>query len=104
MWFGWAEESAYLQGIGSHSFQVHAEENEMQDKKSKIRKQTLGIERPLQQNSDEVEIESSLPGPLIAKKDFSISHNEYVRHIKLGDDISDVPEQYHQNLRTEGVL
>lgn len=41
---------------------------------------------------------------LIAKKDFVISHNEYVKKIKAGDDISDVPVLYHENLRTEGVL
>lgn len=43
-------------------------------------------------------------GTLIAKKDFLIRHNGYERAIKAGDDISDVPELYHQNLRTEGVL
>ena len=41
---------------------------------------------------------------LIAKKDFVINHNEYHRTIKVGDDLSDVPELYHQNLKTEGVL
>lgn len=46
-----------------------------------------------------------LPPPtLVAKKDFTISHNEYVRKIKAGEDISDVPSHYHDNLRTEGVL
>ena len=45
-----------------------------------------------------------VPTRLIAQKNFTISHNEYVRHIKKGDDLSDVPEKYHANLRTEGVL
>jgi len=44
------------------------------------------------------------PAPLIAKKDFTLHHNEYRRTIKVGDDLSDVPELYHPNLRTEGVL
>lgn len=43
-------------------------------------------------------------GPLIAKKDFKIVHNEYVREIKVGDDLSDVPNMYLENLRTEQVL
>lgn len=41
---------------------------------------------------------------LLAKKDFEIHHNEYHRMIKTGDDISDVPELYLENLKTEGVL
>lgn len=41
---------------------------------------------------------------LVAKKAFVISHNDYCREIKAGDDISDVPELYFENLRTEGVL
>ena len=41
---------------------------------------------------------------LIAKKDFEISHNAYHRKIKKGDDLADVPELYHANLRTEQVL
>lgn len=41
---------------------------------------------------------------LIAKKDFWIRHNEYERVIKKGDDLSDVPKLYHENLKTEGIL
>jgi hypothetical protein len=44
---------------------------------------------------------------LIAKKDFRISHNGYDRPIKAGEDLSAdpaVPEIYHQNLKTEGVI
>lgn len=41
---------------------------------------------------------------MIAKKDFKIVINTYKRVIKEGEDISDVPEKYHENLKTEGVL
>jgi hypothetical protein len=41
---------------------------------------------------------------LIAKKDFTIHHNTYFREIKEGQNISDVPEIYHENLRTEEVI
>lgn len=40
----------------------------------------------------------------LAKKDFVICQNEYFREIKAGDDLSDVPEKFSQNLKTEGVL
>lgn len=40
----------------------------------------------------------------IAKRDFTIAHNEYFKEIKKGDDLSDIPEIYEQNLKTEGVL
>lgn len=42
--------------------------------------------------------------PLIAKKDFKIVHNDYVREIKKGDDVSDVPEMYLNNLKIEGII
>lgn len=45
-----------------------------------------------------------LDGEMTAKKDFEIHQNDYHRVIKEGDDLSDVPECYHQNLKTEGVL
>lgn len=41
---------------------------------------------------------------MIAKKDFVITHNDYRREIKTGDDLSDVPPIYLENLKTEGVL
>lgn len=41
---------------------------------------------------------------LIAKKDFEINHNVYFRKIKKDDDLSDIPEIYHPNLATEGVI
>jgi hypothetical protein len=41
---------------------------------------------------------------LIAKKDFVISQNEYFREIKTGDDLADVPERFHDNLKVEKVL
>lgn len=40
----------------------------------------------------------------IAKKDFVICQNQYRREIRSGEDISDVPEVYLPNLKTEGVL
>lgn len=41
---------------------------------------------------------------LRAKRNFHIRHNDYERVIAEGDDLSDVPERYHQNLKTEGVI
>lgn len=41
---------------------------------------------------------------LIALRDFVICQNAYLREIKKGDDVSDVPEMYHQNLIAEGVI
>ncbi len=41
---------------------------------------------------------------LTALKDFRITQNEYDRIIKAGDDLSDVPEVYLANLKTEGVI
>lgn len=45
---------------------------------------------------------------LIAKRDFKIVHPSegkvYKREIKAGEDLSDVPEIYHANLKTEGVI
>lgn len=55
------------------------------------------------QNEEPAE-EKAARASLIAQKNFTIHQNGYVRHIKAGDDLSDVPETYHQNLRTEGVL
>ena len=52
----------------------------------------------------EVTVELPRPGSLTAKKDFEIHQNGYDRVIKVGDDLSDVPELFHPNLRTEGVL
>lgn len=43
-------------------------------------------------------------GELVAKKEFMIVQNEYRREIKVGDDLKDVPEKYHANLATEGVI
>ncbi|BEV68537.1 hypothetical protein Bb109J_c1957 [Bdellovibrio bacteriovorus] len=41
---------------------------------------------------------------LVAVKPFIICHNDYFRLIKVGDDLSDVPEKYLQNLKTEKVI
>lgn len=62
-------------------------------------------QRKVQSERDEETQELPVAKPeLIAKKDFSIHHNEYHREIKKGDDLSDVPELYLDNLRTEGVI
>lgn len=39
-----------------------------------------------------------------AKKDFIILHNDYRADIKEGDDLSDIPAMYFQNLKTENVI
>lgn len=41
---------------------------------------------------------------LVALKDFRITQNEYDRPIKKDEDISDVPQLYHANLKAEGVI
>lgn len=43
-------------------------------------------------------------GSMIAKKDFIIHFNEHHIEIKKGDDVSGVPEMFHQNLKTEEVI
>jgi hypothetical protein len=53
-------------------------------------------------NDDTLEI--GIPGIMTAQKDFEIHHNEYHRVIKCGDDLSDIPELYHPNLKAEGVI
>lgn len=40
----------------------------------------------------------------VAKRDFEIVQNGYHRVIKAGEDVSDVPIRFHENLRTERVL
>lgn len=60
-------------------------------------------EKPTEKKKAKEEEKSKSKG-LVAKKNFVIAHNEYYRVIKAGDDVSDVPELYHENLRTEGVL
>lgn len=50
------------------------------------------------------EMQGEDSGSMIAKKDFVITHNEYTRKIKAGEDVSDVPSKYHQNLKTEKVI
>jgi len=55
---------------------------------------------------DESETEdwSHSSSKVVAKKDFLIVYNDYRREIKAGDDLSDVPPMFHQNLKTEGIL
>jgi hypothetical protein len=40
----------------------------------------------------------------IAKKNFKIVQNDFVLEIKVGDDLTDVPERFVENLKTEGVI
>jgi hypothetical protein len=42
--------------------------------------------------------------PILARKAFVIRHNEYERVIFPGEDLSDVPEIYLENLKTENVI
>lgn len=53
---------------------------------------------------DEVIELSAGRSDLIARKMFVIEHNEYRRIIKIGDDLSDVPEKFLENLKTENVI
>jgi len=41
---------------------------------------------------------------LIAKRDFVIKQNEFYLEIKTGDDLSEVPKLYLENLKTEQVI
>lgn len=41
---------------------------------------------------------------LIAKRDFKIVHNQYDIVIKAGQDLSDIPPQFIENLITEKVI
>lgn len=68
------------------------------EEKKKRTKATYEAVRELTEES------SRAHSSLVAKKDFEIHHNGYQRKIKAGDDLSDVPEKYLANLRTEGVL
>ena len=40
----------------------------------------------------------------LAKKDWEIVQNDYIRTIQKGDDLSDVPERFTAALVAEGVL
>ncbi len=41
---------------------------------------------------------------LIAVKDFELHHNDFHRVIKKGDFLSDIPKEFLENLKTEGVI
>lgn len=41
---------------------------------------------------------------LIAKRDFVIHQNEHHIEIKAGDDLSNVPKMFLENLKTENVI
>lgn len=65
-------------------------------------------EKPMKKKKvDEDQVEVTKPS-LIAKKHHVIFHPNndgiYHRVIAPGDDLSDVPTLYHENLKTEGVL
>lgn len=62
----------------------------MEDKKVKVKE-------PKQEAKKE-------PQKLLARKAFVINQNGYRRVIFQGEDISDVPEKYHANLKTENVI
>lgn len=47
---------------------------------------------------------SEIKEPFVALKDFEIHHNDYHRVIKVGENLSDVPEKYFENLKTEKVI
>jgi len=68
---------------------------------SKKKKSILEVD---QSAIDSVVSEVYSHAKLIAKKDFVLSHNEFHLEIKVGDDLSQVPEMYHQNLKVEQVL
>lgn len=72
------------------------------DEEKSVKMVETNLTPPSAVDTAEVKVPSS--GSLIAKKDFLIVHNDYRREIKKGDDLSDVPEIYHPNLRTEEVL
>lgn len=55
-----------------------------------------------QRKSQEAEGENS--APILAKKAFTIHHNEHHIEIKEGDDVSGVPAMFVDNLKTEGVI
>jgi hypothetical protein len=44
------------------------------------------------------------PEDMVAKKNHVICQNEYYFDIKKGDDLSDIPERFHQVLKTEQVI
>ncbi len=58
----------------------------------------------MKDESKEPESKSGGKKPLFAKKDFVIHQNEYHFDIKKGDDLADIPKQFKQNLKTEGVI
>jgi hypothetical protein len=64
----------------------------MAEKKQKFQEESMTMQEP------------KTGSEFIAKKDFEIHHNEYHRVIKAGEDVSDVPKLFHENLRTEGVI
>jgi len=39
-----------------------------------------------------------------AKKNFLIVRNDFRANIREGDDLSDIPDEYRDNLKTEGVI
>lgn len=64
----------------------------------------MAKEKEKNEKATAAEKTSSREGTLIAKKDFRIVHNEVDISIRVGDDLSEVPQMYLANLRTEGVI
>lgn len=66
--------------------------------------QTKPKKRPEPKPEPEPKQEKAERPRLTAKKAFKIVHNNYVRDIQPGDDVSDIPEIYLSNLKTEEVI
>jgi hypothetical protein len=58
----------------------------------------------LRKASEKKEQQSHEKPLMIAKKNFTIVQNDYVCVIKVGDNLINVPERFHANLKTEGII
>lgn len=54
--------------------------------------------------NEETALPSSKLSGKTAKKDFLIVQNDFRADIKKGDDLSEIPDVYYQNLKTEKVI
>ncbi len=75
-------------------------------KKEPVQQDIWGLEAAAQSRDRAVKAATDAKKAKKAKKDFVINHNDYVLVIKEGDDLdlSKIPELYHENLKTEGVI
>lgn len=71
---------------------------------TKKQKESEKTKKPQSKEYDEEKSVEKPSGDRTAKKDFAIHQNQYDREIKAGDDLSDVPDEFLVNLKTEGVL